>query len=253
MLNRLKLNSRELKDFFVGTLLGDSYLRFNAFYCKQISKDLIEFKADIIKRHLPGVSVRIESHPERVDKNGTIHRPYYQLITKVHPYFRKLQKEFYPEGKKIVPEKYLRRLSPIGYAMWYADDGTTILVGYNPNSKGAKNRRVQFCTDSFSEREVNSICEVFNSCGWGPAKVLDRKNNQKRIQLPTYKAQSFLIHISPFFENYFPSLLYKIDMGYRNETLDKRQFVSEEYSNLYSKISAHPDFVDRISGREDIV
>lgn len=38
------MNSYELQSFFYGTLLGDSYIIRGAFYCKQISKDLIEFK-----------------------------------------------------------------------------------------------------------------------------------------------------------------------------------------------------------------
>lgn len=47
----------KLLSFFIGTLLGDSYLNCGKFYCKQISKDLIEFKAKIIENYLPGVKV----------------------------------------------------------------------------------------------------------------------------------------------------------------------------------------------------
>ena len=45
----MKLNHTELRSFFYGTLLGDSYIHNEVFYCKQITKDLIEFKAKIIK------------------------------------------------------------------------------------------------------------------------------------------------------------------------------------------------------------
>ena len=40
----MKLNSTEVRSFFYGTLLGDSYIHNNTFYCKQISEDLIRFK-----------------------------------------------------------------------------------------------------------------------------------------------------------------------------------------------------------------
>ena len=42
------MNSSDLRSFFYGTLLGDSYIHNGTFYCKQISKDLIYFKAKII-------------------------------------------------------------------------------------------------------------------------------------------------------------------------------------------------------------
>jgi hypothetical protein len=51
-------------------------------------------------------------------------------------------------------------------------------------------------------------------------------------------------------------LLYKIDLGYRNESLLNRSYVSERYYNTYLKISAHPEFKDRLKNRfiqDDIV
>lgn len=44
----------------------------------------------------------------------------------------------------------------------------------------------------------------------------------------------------------FPSLLYKLDLGYRNKSLDKKRYVMEEYKNCFIRISAHPQFVDRV-------
>lgn len=42
-------NNPKLESFFIGMLLGDSYIYNNIFYCKQISEDLINFKANFIK------------------------------------------------------------------------------------------------------------------------------------------------------------------------------------------------------------
>lgn len=39
----------KIESFFIGTLLGDSYIHKNIFYCKQISEDLINFKANFIQ------------------------------------------------------------------------------------------------------------------------------------------------------------------------------------------------------------
>lgn len=45
----------------------------------------------------------------------------------------------------------------------------------------------------------------------------------------------------------FPSLLYKLDLGYRDRSLDKRTYVLEEYKNCFLRVSAHPQFIDRIA------
>lgn len=44
----------------------------------------------------------------------------------------------------------------------------------------------------------------------------------------------------------FPSLLYKLDLGYRGKSLDKRRYVSIEYKECFNRISAHPQFKDRV-------
>lgn len=47
----------------------------------------------------------------------------------------------------------------------------------------------------------------------------------------------------------FPSLLYKLDLGYRDKSLDKKRYVTEEYKNCFLRISAHPQFIDRVKER----
>ena len=44
----MKLNHTELRSFFYGTLLGDSYIHNGVFYCKQITESLVNFKFEII-------------------------------------------------------------------------------------------------------------------------------------------------------------------------------------------------------------
>lgn len=45
----------------------------------------------------------------------------------------------------------------------------------------------------------------------------------------------------------FPSLLYKLDLGYREKSLNKRTYVLEEYKNCFLRVSAHPQFKDRVA------
>jgi hypothetical protein len=163
-----------------------------------------------------------------------------------------LEKIFYPNGKKIYPDHAILKLDNFGFAMWYADDGTTILVQRNNSTGGSKNRRVQICTDNFTTDEHTKIKKDLETLGYS-VKIIDRsRKGQLRIQLNSNR-QDFICNIAEYFYNYFPSLLYKIDLGYRGNSLLNRTYVSERYYNTYLKISAHPEFKDRLINRDDIV
>lgn len=244
----MKINHSKLKSFFIGTLLGDSYIHNGCFECKQISKDLIEFKAKFIKQYLPDAYITIKEYSEYIDKNGINHQKYYILRASKSKYIKKLEKVFYPNGIKIYPKNSVLKLDSLGFAMWYADDGTSVLVQYNSTTKSARARRVQLCTDNFTFHENEQIKKDLEQLGYNIKIVNRHRNNQVRIQINT-PYQKFLCSISSYFYNYFPSLLYKIDLGYRDVALLNRKYVSEDYYKCYLKISAHPSFIDRIKDR----
>ena len=238
-----------LKSFFYGTLLGDSYIHNGVFYCKQISEDLIKFKGTFIKRYLPSARISIKSYEEYTDKNGVHHQKYYVLSVN-DSYIKELDKTFYKNGIKVYPSHAILELDPLGFAMWYADDGTTVIV------QNGKNRRVQICTDNFTQVEHQEIKKDLESLGY-KVKLIDRKRGgQLRTQLNDGKLQQkFLLTIWGYFYKYFPSLLYKMDLGYRNKQLDKRKYVTEKYKKIFEIVSAHPEFIDRIAlkTQDDIV
>lgn len=228
----------KLESFFIGTLLGDSYIHNNVFYCKQISEDLINFKADFIKRNLENAEIRVKEYERYTDKNGVNHQKFWLLELK-HPKVKDLYKLFYPKGKKIYPKGSILKLDPLGFALWYADDGTTVLVQINLETKSARNRRVQICTDNFTQEEHQIIKKELESLGYN-IKLVDRKRKgQLRTQLNGISQQKFICMLEEPFMN-FPSLLYKLDLGYRNKSLDKKRYVLEEYKNCFIRVSAHP-------------
>lgn len=244
----MKVNHSKLKSFFIGTLLGDSYIHNGSFECKQISKDLIKFKAKFINQYLSDAVVTIKEYPAYVDINGVNHQKYYILRASKSKYIKKLEKIFYPNGIKIYPKGAILKLDSLGFAMWYADDGTSILVQYNPTTKSARARRIQLCTDNFTFDENLQIKKDLEKLGYNIKLVNRNRNNQYRIQINT-PYQHFICSISNYFYMHFPSLLYKIDLGYRDSALLNRRYVSEEYYKCYLKISAHPSFIDRIKDR----
>lgn len=244
----MKLNHTELRSFFYGTLLGDSYIHNGVFYCKQITKGLIDFKTEIIKQYLPDAKVKVVSYEGFTDKNGVNHQKYYQLSASSSEYIKQLDKLFYPNGKKIYPSGTIEKLTPLGFALWYADDGTTVLVGKNETTKSANARRVQVCTDGFIESDTRQIQQDMKKLGYG-CKILDRKRNgQFRIEITPKDGQKLFLELEKFFYS-FPELLYKLDLGYRTSSLKNRAYVYEEYEELYTRIKTHPLFIDRMIGR----
>ena len=245
----MKITSKELKSFFYGTLLGDAYIHNGTFYCKQVSKDLIDFKAKIIKNNLPDAKVWIKEIEEKIDKKGVHHQKCWVWNVSGSEYIKKLDKLFYPEGKKVIPKGVVSDLTPLGLAMWYADDGTTVLVGYNNTTKSANNRRVQICSDCFTEEEINNAIKEFLELGYH-VSTTRRREGCYRLTFSRMERQKLICEIYKYFLQYFQSLLYKMDLGYRNESLKNRRYVLEEYENIYYEISACPLFLDRLKDKE---
>lgn len=246
------LEREEFLSFLYGTLLGDSFIHNGSFSCKQISEDLMLFKKKIIEENLPNAKISFKRVEAEVRK-GVKHQAYYEMWVSGDPLFKELEKVFYPNGKKIVPKGMIEKLTPLGLAMLYADDGTTILVQAPGDGSSAKNRRVQICTDCFSvEEHKNVIQKEFLAKGYETTLVKRKTDGSVvRLQFPLKYGQKLLEEIAFYFYTYFPSLLYKIDLGYRGESLDKKT-VTPSYKELFIKISAHPLFKDRCI-KDDIV
>ena len=245
----MKLNHTELMGFMYGCMLGDSSIHYGTYECKQINKDLIMFKYNIIKKYIPSCNAKVYHKDEYIDKNGVHHNEVWILRTSAHEFFKKLERKFYVNGKRIVPKDVLEKLTPLGYAIWFADDGTTVQVGYNETTHSCRSRRVELCTDRYTKEECEFISNFLNNKF--ETTIIDRKRKgQFRVRFKTLSAQYFLLMIEEYFYKYFPSLLYKMDMGYRNESLKNRMYVIEEYESLYLKIKTHSSFIDRLSKKE---
>lgn len=241
----MKLNHTQVKSFMVGNLLGDGNLHNGAFITGQINKDLVLFKKKIFNQYYGFSSSKLTFVPKNV-KDGVTRQDTWRLYISPNKSFKKLESKFYGENGRICPVDALDRLCPLGLAIWYADDGTTIQVGFNKTTGSSNRRRVQLCTDSYSLEEVESIRDYFEDT-YGRTSIVDRGNGTYRVQINNLSAQKFLIDISPYFIKYFPSLLYKLDMGYRGVSLDNELYVTKEYKELFLKISSHSQFRDRLS------
>lgn len=80
----------------------------------------MEWKESFLKPLSTGIKQATHFHRIRQKEYTTL-----TLRTTNHSYFTRLRKIFYPYGKKIIRRKLLNKLTPLGLATWFMDDGTT--------------------------------------------------------------------------------------------------------------------------------
>lgn len=251
----MKLNHTEYRSFLIGNVLGDGKIHNGSFSTNQISKDLIYFKKKIFDIYCNS-NVKVTYKKSYTDRFGVNRQDSYFLYVSPNEYFKKIYKKYMinkndgrVENTIKVDIDILNKLTPLGIAIWFADDGTTVLVGA---TKGiCKSRRVMFCTDRYSYEEVCVMRQFFES-RYGGCSIVKRKDKY-RLQLSLEAVNRMFKEILPYFYKYFPSMLYKFDLGYRepyntNGFSNKNLKIRDEYiQNIYNIIKTHADFVDRLA------
>ena len=109
------------KSIIIGCILGDGYLRIfpgrkNALLEINHSlkaKEYVDWKYSALKN--------VAGSPPKIRK-GNGNRLAYRFYTKQLPELTNLLKEFYRNGKKIVPDNLI--LNPIILSVWFMDDGS---------------------------------------------------------------------------------------------------------------------------------
>lgn len=137
----------------------------------------------------------------------------YIMETKSHPFYTELRKEWYPDGKKIVPEKWMKYLDAEALALWYMDDGCLgftkrTLVDGNRSISG---RRVSLSTYSFSYEDNKLLSDtMFDRFGFLLKPARDR--GRWRLQCAATEGAKLIEVVRP---HIIPLFAYKIDMKYR--------------------------------------
>lgn len=120
------MNDEEIRGAIIGMVLGDGSLPLNgrsinahmdfAHCAKQ--REYAVWKAGLLENL---TSVRI------TDGISCCHGKEYpkvRVISKTHPFYTHLWKRFYHNGRKTIDTFLMERLTPLGLAIWYQDDGT---------------------------------------------------------------------------------------------------------------------------------
>jgi len=193
--------SKEAREMLFGSLLGDAgvYLstgsrHYHLMICHSPKqKEYMEWKEQFLKPVSTGIKQATHYHRIRKKEYTTL-----TLRTINLSYFTRLRKIFYPYGKKIVRANVLNKLTPLGLATWFMDDGYGCI-----NNRGYA--QLYLCTCSYCQADNQIIRSYF----------LDKLGIETRIHGGNYpkiyfnkpNAKKLIEIIKPYI---IPSMEYKL-------------------------------------------
>jgi hypothetical protein len=128
-----------------------------------------------------------------------------RFYSKSNSDIEKILSMFYVDGRKIVTREILDQLEPLGIAVWFMDDGK---VDFGIRKTYKVTPEIVLCTDSFTERECELICEWFFSVYGIESKAVIGNKKYYRVRIKSTSVEKFLILVSPYILS--PCFDYKI-------------------------------------------
>ena len=195
---RLRLKPRQ-ESIVIGSLLGDGTMRVghdakNAnFKIEHGAKfrDYVLWKWRAFKKWAPsGIQQRFVSlEGEKVTKSWWFRTFRHPILTQIH-------KQFYRNGKKIVPLNISEMLSPRSLATWYMDDG---------NLNGGKTSSIS--THAFDPKDIQLLIEALDQNFGLRAKAYQDGGRGLRMYFNNTESRKLHKIIRPFMP---PIMRYKV-------------------------------------------
>lgn len=208
-----KKTSSELDGMIYGILLGDGHIRkpSKAGTCNFIlhhstkQKDYLFYKLRLLEE-ISHVKFNYWEK-QQLNKNGKTYNSIYAQSNCLK-YFKKLRDIFYSkDNKKILTEKILNKLTPLGLALWWFDNGCLYI---NRGKSNKIERRAFLATQNFTEKEHDLIVHYFFKT-WN-IKVVKRMHpttKQFYISFPIPEFKKFIAIIKDYT---IPSMEYKVNL-----------------------------------------
>ena len=199
-------NNHDFNGILIGMVLGDSYIGVNK--TKTLAYLEILHKGShkpylIWKQKL--LNYKFETTFRYKNNNGY---DAFRVRTKFERKLIYLRKDFYINGKKTVKSNLLNRLTDLGLAIWYMDDGCLSLGRKN----GKINRRNIFLNTQGFGLEGNLLIQKWLLSKYEISSNINQ-NRGFRLRLNTSNTLKFIEIIAPFV-SLIPCMKYKIDLKY---------------------------------------
>lgn len=199
--------SQKQEQIVLGGLLGDTYFNLKS---KRIRFLHSEKQLEYLLWKKSFFDDDISKLYKRIYEKGYVGYSFEFYFTKNKYYknFEFIKKHLYSnEGRKKISLKYLNKLTPLGLAVWWMDDGVLSI------HKG--NRYGKLCTHCFNYEENILIQKYFKNKWDIDVDIKIEKNKYYFIRL-NVKALRKLIKIIYKYVCEIPSMIYKIDLDYKN-------------------------------------
>ncbi len=198
---------RTLKDknsILIGSLLGDGTIskdgRFRIFHSIK-QKEYVDFKAELLKNFFPVTPG---------ERKCTIKGKEFTQVgfsSKTSLYLKRLRKTFYSPNKKITMIQ-LKKLTPLGLALWYMDDGSLI---FQKNNDGKiESRKAYINTQNFSFEE-NQLMVLYFKEEFDINCKIHKDKTYYRLYFNSSEIKKLIGIIEPYI---IDSMRYKICMKY---------------------------------------
>lgn len=211
--------NKDSRNLLIAMLLGDGTISNNYVFKiahSEKQKEYLEWKI----KQLNNNGIRnngIKSYIKTARFNTGV--PVYYTQLNIVPFIKVLRRVVYKEKKIIGNRKLLNRLTPIGIAIWYMDDG-------HINIRRSKNGKVHGFYIKIStcepKTEIQEIINYFKE-QWDIKFYMfheGRKQDSYSLCCGTKEGLKFIKLIEPFVKQ-VPSMLYKIqfDLSQRERSL----------------------------------
>lgn len=196
---QLKLTSIQ-RQVLVGLLLGDGHLesmsagrtyRLKAEYSKK-QEDYLLWIWNIFREW-----TRTPPRTQKRELSSGAIIETIEFTTYSHGAFRFYARQFYKDGKKVIPKTIGKLLTPLGLAVWFMDDGSW---------KSNYHRTFIIHTDGCTKKDLSVILDVFKK-QFDIDIALHKQYERWRIYVKTKSAQKFRQLIEP---HIIPLMGYKL-------------------------------------------
>jgi hypothetical protein len=222
----LRMNkSHEWNGAVIGMVLGDSSLsgyegrnaRTGILRTRHAvrQKDYLLWKRDILSEKVADVRVRF------VGNNGF---GAFETTTGAVSKLFFLWRTLYKNGRKSLTEAVLNRLTPLGLAIWYMDDGSLVL---GKDKKGCINRRnIYWALHCFSQREAEMFRDWLRT-RYGVEGHVTLERGMPRLRLNTTDTKKLLEVMEPYIRQ-VPCMGYKAELKYVYQTAHRENYPARE-------------------------
>lgn len=121
----MKLSLRE-KSLLLGMVLGDGYLQPTGKNNARLRLEHGYGQRSYLEWKVKGLPGLFSGKPAVLKRLHPLSKKIYSYVrhqSHSTPILGKIRREFYPEGKKIIPSGIINKLDPLSLAIWYMDDG----------------------------------------------------------------------------------------------------------------------------------